>query len=99
MSLGKLHAQRKIKSLERLDAKDDGALGEAGKFFHFEEGGFELAKGTLVEEEDHFHEICIRMLCIDGGVGTRDTDLMFGEDGGDVGDDAGLVVDRKTDVI
>ena len=52
-----------------------------------------------MEEEDHFHEVGIGIVGVDGGVGAGDANLVFGENGGDVGDDAGLVVDREADVI
>ena len=85
--------------LKRLDSKDDWTGRDTIEFFHFEEGFLELAEGAGVKKEDHFEEVGVRVVGVDRGVGSGNADFVFCENGGDVCDDAGLVVDGETDVV
>ena len=52
-----------------------------------------------MELEDHFDEFSVRVLGIDGGVCSRNANVMICENGRDFCDDAWAVIDRKADVV
>jgi hypothetical protein len=84
---------------ERLNPKYHGAISEAVQIFDLGEGYFQFSERAGVKQEDHLDKVSVGVIGIDGRVGAGNSNLVFGEDGGNFGNHAGAIGDGKTHVI